>query len=546
MKMLGTNQAQDDVNLFDYFIDEQEQFDKPIVVGRWGTGKTSLLLKRTQEISGYLNDESNPFERPWYIEEEDLSIAKISEIYERNNSSRPKVYAIFSEMWESEIYYRTSVMLHRIWEKEHKRLKSPAWKQIRANKALEILPEGVWKNARLILELLTNTDRYGRVLSAGFEIYDELRSKSTRKSIFECIVELKSLGIPSPTISIEPIETPFSESEDQTASLANDLVSSLLNCWYQKFRPERQDCNIVVHVSVPWHRYLPGLTSFPDKIPNYTSFVGWTKGKLRRLISKRLVWELNNSGNDFRLEYLDDFNLVWMKFFPEKIENSSAFNIHDKLEDSFDYLCRHTSWRARDLIIITRECIDSHCKKSRITHEKYFQDPAKIDPELVRKTVSEYSQRTAPSRIKEYVKRSGGGKVSASVFNGLTSPIDKMTIVETLMNEFNFTGKVKEENLFLELWDAEIIGLAFEFSNIDSRRRFTNAFDNETVRKLVGSEEIDNRPLDSVAFLFSYSTQDDWNINSVMARFENHKIVFHPIFNEHLGIRVLCQYPIGV
>lgn len=546
MNILGTNQAQDDYHLFDYFIDEQVEFNRPIVVGRWGTGKTSLLLKRTQSISNFLHDDTNPFETPWYIEEEDLNIARISEIYQDNQSSKPRTYAIFSEMWESEIFFRATIMLKRIWDKESEQLKSPAWKHIRANRALETLPEGVWKNARLIFELLSNTDRYSRALSAAFEIYDELRSKKNKKCVFDCIAELETLNIPAPVISIEPIETPFSESEKQADSLANDLVASLLNCWYQKFRPERKDCNLVVNVSVPWHRYFPGRTSFPDKIPNYTSFVGWTKHKLRRLISKRLVWEMNRAGNKFEFEFEDDFNLVWSKFFPEKIANAVAFNIYDRLEDSFDYLCRHTSWRARDLIILTRECIESHCKKYGISRDSYFLNPQQIDEDIIRKTVSGYSQRTAPSRIEEYVKRNGGGKVSATVFNGLPSPVSRKLIVNTLMSEFGFVGKVKEESLFSELWSAEIIGLAFEFSSADSERRFSKEFGRETVRKLVGSEEIDNRPLDSVAFLFGYSTRDDWNINSIMARHENHRIVFHPIFNEHLGIRVQCQYPIGV
>jgi hypothetical protein len=545
-EILGTNQAQDDEHLLDYFIEEQEEFDRPIIVGRWGTGKTSLLLKRTQNIRNYLFDESNPFDTPWYIEEEDLNIAKISEIYEENQSSRPRTYAVFSEMWESEIWFRAIVMLKEIWRKDKARLKSPSWNHIGKSKTTEMLPEGVWRNARLVFDLLSKTDRYTRALDAAFQIYDELRSKNTRKHVFQCISELNSLKIPRPVISIEPIETPFSETENQTDSLANDLVSSLLNCWYQKFRPERIDCNLVVHVSVPWHRYFPGRTSFPDKIPNYTSFVGWTKNRLRNLISKRLVWEMNKSGNEFIMEFEQDFNLVWSKFFPEKIANAVAFNIYDRREDSFDYLCRHTSWRARDLIVLTRECIEAHCKKNKIAYHDYFANPECVDPDLVKSVVSGYSQRTAPSRIEEYVKRNGGGKVSATVFKGLPSPIGKRQIVDTLMKEFNFSGKVKEESLFSELWSAEIIGLAFEFSNNDAKRRFTSAFGVETVRQLVGSEELDNRPLDSVAFLFGYSTRDDWNVNSIMARYENHRIVFHPIFNEYLRIKVRCQYPIGV
>ena len=544
--ILGTNQAQDDDHLFDYFIKEQEQFDRPIIVGRWGTGKTSLLLRRTQEISNYLSDSVDKFEKPWYIEEEDLNIAKISEVYDANKLSRPRVYAVLAEMWESEIFFRATVMLQKTWNKERNRLNSPSWDHISSSVIQQTLPDGVWKNARLIFDLLSNTDRYSRALEAAFDIYDELRSTKTKRLIYDCISELERLEIPLPVISIEPIETPFSVSENQTESLASDLVSSLLNCWYQSFRPERKDCNLIVNVSVPWHRYFPGNTSFPDKIPNYTSFVGWTKDRLRRLISKRLVWELNQTGADLVDLHEEEFNLIWRKFFPENIENSVAFNVYDRMEDSFDYLCRHTSWRARDLIIITRECIEAHCKKKNLDANDYFRDPEQVAPSLIRKVVAGYSQRTAPSRIKEYVKRNGGGKISASVFNGLTSPIDRQVIVESLMNEFGFIGKVKEEKLFSELWNAEIIGLAFEFSNTDAQRRFTNAFGNETVRKLVGSEEVDNRPLDSVAFLFSYSARDDWNINSIMARYENHRIVFHPIFNEYLGIKVQCQYPIGV
>lgn len=540
--LLGPNQAQDDEHLFHYFIEEQGEFDRPIVVGRWGTGKTSLLLHRTQEVKDFFRGTPLEEEEPWYIEEEDLNVLHIAKQHTEHKSDAVTLFALFGDMWEAEINLRVIRMLSTAHKVLLNKLQAPSWSVINSKNIGEVLPDGVWQSTKLILTLITGRERYAQAMDEALVLYEDLLSPRTRRHILHCCKELAALQQPLPAIAVEPIETPESRSEENE-SFANDLVSALLNRWYQRYRPERRDNLVRVHVSVPWHRYFPGKTAFADKIPNYVSLVGWTKERLKRLIAKRILWEkLSAEGTEQRVPQAD-FEELWYRHFPRRIKNLKAQNLRDRYEDSFDYICRHSSWRARDVIIMSRECmIASRVKDKR----KFFMKPPLIDEEVIRRVVGRYSERTAPSRIVEYVKRAGGGKISATVFNSLTSPSTKEELTEALMQEFGLTGKVKAEKLFTELWKAEIIGLALEFPDGEAEARFRATFGRECVRPLYGSAAGDNRPLHSVGFVFRYSVPDDMSVNALMARFENHKIVFHPIFNEHLGIQVLSQYPIGM
>lgn len=545
--VLGTNQSQDDINLFDVFVDEQNNMDQPIIVGRWGTGKTSLLLKRAEPLSRLLIDGGNSHNRPWFIDESDIRLDFLLAEIQDHQVDRNTLNIAISELWEGEIILRVIWTLQLIWKKFAGELQSESWDFI-SNEGLAMNNlESPMKNRNLHRDLISRVDDLNQDSTIELKRFRSVLSKSTMMHIFECIQDLKRNQIPRPIILIESIEAPHSRAHDNEKNdLNSDVVSSLLNVWYQRFRPERRDVNISVNISIPWTRYYPERTSFPDKISNYTCHTNWLKRTLRTLILKRLAWEVEKAGG--RLQLTHQFGEIWSRFFVEGIESVTSTSWQNRTEDSFDYLCKYSSWRPRDLIILIRECIEEHCRERNMSHSEFFSRADKISSTLVRRVASNFCQRTASARVVEYVERSGRAMVVAeSMLHGLSSPIDIKELVSSFLRSLGVSGGPNEASLLTELWNAEIIGLAVEFNDLESEVQFSDVFGKDVVRNLNGLVEGEGvRDVRSVAFLFRYSTAEFWNVNAIMARYQNHKIVINPLFDEYFGINVTSDYPIGI
>lgn len=73
-----------------------------------------------------------------------------------------------------------------------------------------------------------------------------------------------------------------------------------------------------------------------------------------------------------RAFYHGEFIDPWKTYFPEKIENTSQFEGEAGEECSFDYVCRHSSWRARDLVRLIRACIVEKCDGDLDKAWKFF------------------------------------------------------------------------------------------------------------------------------------------------------------------------------
>ena len=544
VELLGPDGAQDDPNLFEYFVEEQSKFNKSILVGRWGTGKTSLLLWRTRHLEKLFRENSRTESRPWYIEEEDLNIVEISNAFEAHSGSTSRRYKIFKEMWESEIYLRAITILCNIHSFHKDKLCENSWNFLSAKQIHKKIPQGIWNNAGIIINLLARESKYANVFKEIINVYNDIRSPEVVDSIYICCKELKDKNLPLPVISIEPIETPRSEAESSDG-LANDLIASLITCWYESFRRERPGNLISVNVSVPWHRYFPERTAFPHRIPRNVNTIYWEKPRLRSFIEKRLSWQRDQYRPPRRHKGREEVDDVWGVYFPETVENLVCTNIHERNEWSFDYLCRHSSWRARDLLVLTRESILNYCVKSGIEPEEFFIGEYQVDEETIRETTRDLCEEIAEQRITEYMRRYNYKKMRPDVFRGLTSPLRREALFSQIADEFGANTKLKEENILEELWDSEIIGVCIEFPFTGEKTRFRNWYGPDCIRELKGVNYGEG-DLDAVGFLFRGMTKGAGGIIKILSVFDNYRLIFNPTFHEYLGIKVNSEYPIGL
>lgn len=541
--LLGPNMAQDDENLESYFIKDQMKFSDPIVTGRWGTGKTSIIVQRVSEIRKFLEAKGAGAKRWWYLEEKNLNLSGIKEISNSPDLRKTNEHGEIVQLWLAEIRFRVLVMLQLIYEELKQELTEPYWKEIIETEAQKVAPEGIWAAA-------------GKIRSSDHSIQDlralfwKLNSEKFGHSIIACCKELASRGRIRPMLAVEPIETPYSSAADDDA-VANILVSSLLTCWHQFFRGDISGGAVQVSIAIPWHRYVPHLTVFPDKILMSTSYVQWEKSDLFKMINRRIEWEMYKARY-----YLNDeaasSSEVWYNFFPDqKIDNQSIYMPEERHEESFDYLCRHSSWRARDLIILVRETIRSFCRKNSIEEGEFFSQNRAIDSDTIRDSVRLCAQKFAAARILEYRKKFGFSHVSPNAFNGIHSPTSKSELVNKFLSAFGAGAKLKSERDVLQsLWEAEIIGLMIEFpvsSNLEGV--FTSRFGVGKIRS-VNSVFRGEEKIGKIGFLYRYNTielssGEDGGIYKYMALFPVHSIVFNPVFHEHLGISVSGEFPIG-
>ncbi len=541
-ELLGPDGAQDDPNLFEYFLEEQNIFSKPILVGRWGTGKTSLLLRRTKALALVLADTQAGRNAPWYIEESDLNVIDIIDQFEESNS-KTKVRKIFTEIWETEIYVRVISILLSLKEVYGEVLVRDCWKSIARKNIHEQLPNGVWKNAKLILGVLSSDKRYEKLMSELIKTYEDVRSEETINAIYECCEELLDRKLHLPVISIEPIETPSSNADD-SEGLADDLVSALLDCWYSNFRKEKRGNLIEVNISIPWHRFNPRKTTYPNRVIRNVDQVTWKKERLKKFIEERLTWQYQ----EFRRDTNSPSTLAkcrWNDFFSDTVFNKVCKNKIEATEQSFDYFTRHSSWRARDLLVLTREAIQDYCAKEDFTPAEFFSSPMKVDEETIRKTITRLTEEFAQTRLTEYVKRNGYTEFGAQIFRGIRSPLTTEELFERIGTAFNANTKPKQDDLLEELWDSELIGVAVEFLPDGSKGAFIQRFGDSCLKPLKGVERR-HGVVNSVGFLFKGMTSDNMNITTVLSAFENAKLAFNPVFNEFLGLKVDSEYPIGL
>ena len=352
---------------------------KPILTGRWGTGKTALLFLSHQPLAKALRELDQPDERPWYIEENKLEVRSLLSLRQRAGDREVLVRSL-EGIWHAEILRCICIMLSRLWVAYGSPTGSH-WKTIEKIAQRGALSRSFWQRIPEIIGLLTGD---ATRVEAGLELQNScgaLFDGKAHTSVQRCLSDIKGHAL-FPSVAIEPIETPTSPVEEH-AGLAQPLIVALLNLFQSSFQPSDSQL-IRVSMSIPWHRCGEGDVNMPQKLVQYMQPVKWSRDRLREFINRRIEWEFRRVGRSIGR---DD---AWSCLFEPRVHND--YCSPPVSEDSFDYVLRHTHHRARDLQQIARRAVDSSAESRHIPVDEvlFGKGGARISGTTIRKTLQSF------------------------------------------------------------------------------------------------------------------------------------------------------------
>ncbi|HHC79282.1 MAG TPA: hypothetical protein ENK46_05325 [Flavobacteriia bacterium] len=441
----GDENAESDELLIPCQVDKKNPEEhKPILIGRWGIGKTALLLLQNQQQTELLKSVSPELERIWYLSESSLDVVILSNLKGKYQSEPDVFIKSLEEIWKSEICRIYTIILAKT-KHLFKNKSGKHWNHIETvAKSNKSILKTIWKQVPNILDSLTNggdSNTFDDIKNS----VDSLVSDATYENIIKCLQDIQSDEY-LPCIVIEPIETPTSALEKQQG-LAQYLIIALLNTFYKYFRPDRR--NFFIRISIPWHRYVVKETDFPQKIYQHKGSVEWHKEKLKEFIEKRIKWEFDRIGKKYNL---NSKRGLWYVLFEDTITN--GWCVPAIAEDSFDYFLRHTHYRARDLLRLTRECVLEEAKIKGIGI-----DDVLLYGKISAFTISETFHRVGPQitgqLIEEGNRRFPGLSTLTDHLKGLPLPFSTEEFKKRIKNitNINFNDAINM------MWESGLLGV---------------------------------------------------------------------------------------
>jgi len=544
--LFGAPDADSDLLLKDCLVEGQVgRYSKPILIGRWGTGKSANLISRARQLENILEEVDPLSKRAWYIKEQHISTNALFELHKQHSEASSEGYFIsqIQEVWKSEIKQRVIRVL--ILLSESKKIdidrNTEYWKAVRSFHKNEFVLESMWGCVNDILSIVFNQSNSNT--TEGFQEYLRLlRSERINNSIQRCILELEATDQVVPVIGVEPIETPASDL-DARVNMAECVIAALLNVYRNDYIiNDRQ--RVQVYLSLPWNRTANKKINLPQHSKPYMEEIRWTKENLREFIRRRIEWEMNGRMHG-KLHFRAGAD-AWDAIFPASIENKSCSGAH-RFETSFDYVLRHTQWRARDVQTVTRDCVITFCNENDISVGNFFKNRETVPQTIVRNVVASFAQETASLRLEEARRRFAGtnkdffeqGAIETAL-RGLRVPFSD----NELQKRLNPKGNYQEYSEALSaIWESGIIGIHISCADEDFCKVIESSY---TQSK---SRHITNRSAHHY-FIFQYNS--DKTPQHIREGFEgrsngmNLNYILHPCFFEALESHISSAIPLGV
>jgi hypothetical protein len=141
-KIFGDINAENDDLLFACKVKKVNiDFTKPIITGRWGSGKTAQMLLQNETQIAFLKSINKDYARIWYLSERDILQDSIINLYSNHKDDLYTFESVLSNMWKAEIIRIYTILLNAYLVKYEGKinLNSPHWKEIiKINKAINI------------------------------------------------------------------------------------------------------------------------------------------------------------------------------------------------------------------------------------------------------------------------------------------------------------------------------------------------------------------------------------------------------------------------
>lgn len=539
--LLGTENAEHDNLLFECAIHKDIKPYKSIITGRWGTGKTALLLLQNEKLKNELERLGEDWKEIMYLDEDGMNITQILSMYEQESELMfgQKIELI----WKAEIIRRGILLLNALIPIYHNiDTKLLHWKIIKNSGRIAALHVPFWKQIPNIVKFIANSsERSGIIEDVNIDI-GVIFNRNIFREVQKCLKDIEQEEI-KPRIIVEPIDAPTSPLEEHSG-MAQTIMTSLLNV-YQSTFVESDYQLLRVDIAIPWHRYSVLKMNFPQKLISYKTYMTWSNSELRNFINNRIEFEFKRVGRHYSKKGDND---AWDVLFAPTIKNE--YCVPHVAEDSFDYILRHTHHRPRELQRITRNCIERCAEKLNRKEEDILKGKAgiKISDSHIKEAVREFTVDAWKSEILVEAQR------RFSNLNTIISNIYALPVPFSIDELKKRLGEsIKIEHAIDHLWQSGIIGLRLEcLKNNENKDCYENCRERINILPTNGAKKKHTNNENTFCCswtLFEYNWSGD--LNEIIQHFQSDdmidiKYIIHPKGFESLLPKVTTKWPIGI
>jgi hypothetical protein len=538
--VFGSENAESDRLLHDCYVNSAKIVaSKPILVGRWGTGKSAILLHHGQTLDEKLVSFNRKHRLIWYFTEGSLDLAELKNLQDQSASNHHVFLKSLEAIWKAEILRVVSSQLS-ILRKYYGNMEGEHWNHVSSVHPKGGFLEPLWRSIPDVLSILRggagSSSDPATTIKGRIEVFFNDRLYN---AVQECLADIDSHEL-QPLVVIEPIDSPQSPLEG-SSGLARSLITALLNVYRNSFEPSI-DQRIIVRMSIPWHRYDVDELEYPQKLQQYTGRVFWKVHDLREFINKRIEWEFIRVHRPFSKK--GDLD-AWNVLFGEYIDNKHCC---DRIKEStFLYVLRHTHHRARDLLRVSRMAIEYSSSKYGNPIDAVLKKSGSpmVSSNALRAAVRDYCRNTVDIRVAEGGRRFPNLRSCVEQLFGMKVPFTSADLGKRIKNmQDTYCGAANVSEAMVRLWSAGIIGLEIYSNDNDKmnslKERLGSGLRFYKVNQQVKYRrwyifEYNARRENFRAMIQGYSSEDGVTVN----------LILHPMTFEYLTPVVAQDCPKG-
>lgn len=528
--LLGDDNAEDDTLLNECFLHRKSnKITKPIITGKWGTGKTASIIESCRELAILLK--AHDAQNVWYMDEHSFDIREIIELKKLFSDDRYNLQVALQGLWKAEII-RAFVLQLGVLYQYYGEKKGAHWKFVCSLSTLDRVKLPIWKSIKVAVDLLTSS-------SIDLNSADELKNDfsaifndKTYGFVVKCIGDIENDKI-LPKVAIEPIETPNSPLESE-AGIAQLTISALLNT-YRAFFTSQKLNGADVFITIPWHRYRKKDLNFPQKSSSLVKKMRWNESDLREFINKRIEFEFKEYGRRYIRKNIDP----WATIFYPTIRNEHCHIGYN--ENAFRYVLRHTHHRSRDIQRLTRRIIETAVESHDFDTSDVILGRGgwKVPESTLREAVRNESMALYEERVIEGSRRYPVLDDIVEMLVGLRVPFNYKDIKDRLLG-----SNVEPDEAISILWECGLLGVEISPTSEQYALSLRSSLDIEYQRIYDVSGH------SKVTKWYFFEHNHDGEPKQLLSRYNspeaNAKYVMHAICFDKMMLDVTKECPIGI
>ena len=419
---------------------------KPIITGRWGTGKTATLLLRHHSLSKALETATGTNEELWYIDEKGLYPEVLLHTVSHESDDKSVDFHLRT-LWMSEIYRRTAHILAILID-DYGPHSGDHWAFI--SRIRRSAKQSVWQSLLQALNIITNpTTAPPLHITEMTGTLQDFLDPNSHEAVRRCLHDISSHSL-RPRIGIEPIESPGSPLE-QNSLLATRVIRALLNVFQESFVPGPRN-PLSVTVAIPWHRFDRASLDQPQHLVSQFATLDWAPDELKEFLDRRIAWEFERVGRK-RNRKADPWHTLFAKSY---VNHAYTAPIR---EETFPYVLRNTHYRPRDVQQIVRQAVLMCATQNGLDTDHVLRghNGIQVNATHLAKAAIEINSLRAVDRINEASRHYPEVPGLCRILHGLTTPFTTDVLAARLASpdapSIDITAAVRA------LWDSGIIGL---------------------------------------------------------------------------------------